>query len=162
MRGFQVTIGGTYVLLDDVVTTLRLYADSLPDPTQVYEAAAWLVSGQQPPAVEQWDTPPPEPEIYSEPDAAVDRIEVYPEDPTAERPRWIARGCSSEGDILYVTRGSFDQDYVIRDAEGRWPGRTVHLVADSAHDTVWEERDPGGIRSTGTKRRRPSPKRLWA
>lgn len=166
IRGFQVTIGGTYVLLDDVVTSLREYAQSLHDPGDgalIHELATWLVSGERQlpeqmsldtAAVGEPEPPDPQQEI-------VDRVEVYPDDPTSERPRWIARACDSEGKILTVTNGSFDQEYVIQNAGERWPGKPVHLLADASQDTVWEENDPGGIRSPLTSRRRPSPNRLW-
>jgi len=170
MRGFQVAIGGTYVLLDDVVTALRAYAQSQEDPDAgalVHEVATWLQAGDT--ALPVLDTPN-DIQIFSETfeqpqpqeTPGADRVEIYPDDPTAARPKWMARACSAEGDILYVTNGSFDQDYVIRDAEQRWPSLTLHLIAHAGVDTVWEERDPGGIRSASSGDRRPSPKRLWA
>lgn len=169
MRGFQVGITGTYVLLDDVVTALREYAQSLDDPASgglVHEVANWLHSGAEPIPVEDEDVPesattPVELPAAVEADPNVDRVEIYPDDPESPRPRWIARSCDSTGKILFVTNGSFDQAYVIRDAEERWPGKSIHLIAEYSHDTVWEENDPGGLRSTATKRRRPSPNRLW-
>jgi hypothetical protein len=177
IRGFQIGIGGTYVLMDDVVTVLREFAQSMdahawdatgvPDPREVlYEVATWLQSGERPPSLdsvqdavilgEAGDTPE-EPSSSS----AVDRIEVYPDDPMAIKPRWVARACSADGDILTVTNGSFDQEYVIKDAQQRWPNRTVHLLTEAGQDSVWEERDPGGIRSASSGRKRPSPKRMY-
>jgi hypothetical protein len=171
IRGFQVMIGGTYVLLDDIVTSLREYAQSLPDPAAgglIHEVATWLQSGERS-LPEMIQVPGPE---ESEPTAApvqvpgpldlrVDRVEVYPDDPTAVKPRWLARSCDSDGKILFVTNGSFDQDYVIQDAGQRWPGVDIHLLTHAGIDTVWEERDPGGIRSASSGHRRPSPNRLW-
>ncbi len=170
IRGFQVTIGGTYVLMDDVVTALRQFAQSLDDPDQggaVHEAATWLQSGDRP--LPEADSPVP-PEAAAPPERTaedillseiVDRIEVYPDDPLAVRPRWIARACDSSGRILKVTNGSFDQEYVIRDAQERWPDVTTHLLTEYGQDTVWEENDPGGIRSASNGRRRPSPHRMY-
>ena len=158
IRGFPISITGTYVLLDDVITTLREYAQSLPDAEQgalIHELATWLGSSR-----ESNELPVVEDPI--QPQLAVDRVEVYPDDPMALKPRWIARACSADGDILQITNGSFDQEYVIQDAQQRWPGKDVHLLAEAGQDSVWEERDPGGIRSAVTSRRRPSPKRLWA
>ena len=164
MRGFPVPITGTYVLLDDVISALRSYAQAYEE-SAVDEAATWLGSGRSsllPPYGEQLPVPQLEQvSVESGSDPDVDRIEVYPDDPDAIRPRWIARACDATGKILHNTNGSFDQEYVIRDAGERWPGAPVHLVADYSHDTVWEENDPGGLRSVHTKRRRPSPNRLW-
>jgi hypothetical protein len=168
IRGFQVTIGGTYVLLDDVVTVLREYAQSLgaiPEREIIHEVATWLQSGELPLPEQQpvQDPAPSPPQTFTplDPELGVDRVEIYPDDPLALKPRWIARACSAEGDILYVTNGSIDQEYVIADAQQRWPGCDVHLLTEAGQDTVWEERDPGGIRSASNGRRRPSPKRLW-
>lgn len=164
LRGFQVQIGGVYVLLDDVITALREYSRAY-ESDEVMLAANWLGSGEQ--QLPQVQAPGPE---FAEPapfepnqaeQNGVDRVEVYPDDPTNPRPRWIARSCNSDGKILMVTNGSFDQEYVIRDAEQRWPGKPIHLLTDASIDTVWEERDPGGIRSASSGRRRPSPNRLW-
>ena len=55
IRGFQVGIGGTYVLMDDVVTALRGFAQSLDDPDAgalVHEVASWLGAGAPPPVIE--------------------------------------------------------------------------------------------------------------
>lgn len=168
LRGFQVQIGGVYVLLDDIVTVLREYALTLADPdemTLVNELAGWLGSGErQLPEAQESPLPevPAEPAVVYAYDENVDRVEIYPDDPTAIRPRWIARSVDDTGSILFVTNGSFDQDYVIRDAEQRWPDKDIHLLTEAGIDTIWEERDPGGIRSASSGRRRPSPKRLWA
>ena len=170
IRGFGISIGGTYVLLDDVVTALHTYANSYhdPDDANVHEAATWLQAAIHAGPVdfpgehvteESQDVP-----VFGIVDdmvGQVDRIEIYPDDPEAKEPRWIARACDDTGRILRVTNGSFDQEYVIRDAQERWPDKPTHLVVDYSHDTVWEENDPGGLRSVHTKRRRPSPNRLW-
>lgn len=166
IRGFQTQIAGTYVLLDDVITSLREYAQSLEDSTDgalIHEVAAWLQSSERElPAVESTaavEAPPPA--VHAD-DPAVDRVEIYPDDPASLRPRWIARSCDENGRILFITNGSFDQEYVIKDASERWPGKNVHLLTEAGIDTVWEERDPGGIRSASSGRRRPSPNRMWA
>lgn len=165
MRGFAVTIGGTYVLLDDVVTALREYAQSLSNPDHgalVHELATWLRSGEQPSSGSVQEPGQEQPVADDPVTSGVDRIEVYPDDPLSPEPRWVARGCSDEGDILSITNGSFDQDAVIADAQARWPNADVHLLSHAGIDTVWEERDPGGIRSSSSGQRRPSPKRLFA
>lgn len=161
IRGFPVTIGGTYVLLDDVVTALRAYATA-HESWDVNDAASWLQAGGQPlPDAPEATAEVGEPEPPDAGQDLVDRVEVYPDDPENPRPRWIARTCDATGKILTVTNGSFDQEYVLRNAGDRWPGKPVFLVADYSHDTVWEENDPGGIRSPLSSRRRPSPNRLW-
>lgn len=161
IRGFPISITGTYVLLDDVVTVIREYAQTSPDPViggAIHELATWLQGGQ---AEDEPERVIPETPVAVAAAEGVDRIEVYPSDPEDPRPKWHARACSPEGDILYTTAGSFDQEYVIRDAQERWPGVNTHLIADASVDTVWEEKGPDAIRSPLTKRRRPSPKRLW-
>lgn len=89
------------------------------------------------------------------------RIEIFPDDPEAPRPRWHARSVDDMGRILFVTGGSFDQQYVEQDARERWPGKDIFYIADASVDTVWEEQAPTGVRGVHTHRRRPSPNRLW-
>ena len=149
MRGFQVGIGGTYVLLDDVVTVLRQYAQSLPDPDQaglVHEIATWLTSGEsmpEPIEVEEplplaVDQPPYGAEALDEsPD--IGRIEIYPDPPEDPRPKWYARSVDTGGYIMQVTNGSFDQDWVIENARERWPGKDVYLLKHAGQDSKWEE-----------------------
>lgn len=164
IRGFPVSITGTYVLLDDVVTVIREYAQTSPDPViggAIHELATWLMGGMEVTAPAEAIETRVSPADQAEPVEGVDRIEVYPSDPEDPRPKWHARACGPEGDILFTTAGSFDQQYVIRDAQERWPGVNTHLIADASVDTVWEEKGPDAIRSPLTKRRRPSPKRLW-
>lgn len=234
IRGFPVTVGGLYVLFDDVITVLREYAQTLEtrDAETVYDLVIWLQSGERPmpsdsdeadhvsglevamletlieqtepisavnrvevfstgelwyaralaengellyatagsveqaEAIQEAQNRWPGKDVHlvtMQPDTqGIDRIEIYPDDPRAMRPKWVARACSEDGDILSVTNGSFDQEYVIRDAQQRWPGKECHLVTHAGIDTVWEERDPGGIRSSSSGDRRPSPKRMFA
>lgn len=159
IRGLQVQITGTYVLLDDVVTTLRAYADSV-DSVAVHEAANWLQGGAPPmpmPA-ETTQAPRPEESVESvhgaEPDDVtldVDRVEIFPVE-TASGVRWHARSIDTGGNIMKTTNGSFDQTWVIENAQERWPGIGVHLLRSAGEDSMWEERGRLG----------PSPKRLWA
>jgi len=156
VRGFQVNIGGTYVLLDDIVSIIRDYAQSLEDPDAgalVHEIASWLASG----------TPPlntPEPEVVEvDPEARfrdtdpgdmtpdVDRVEVFPDD----EGKWYARSVDTGGNIMKTTHGSFDKEYVLKNAENRWPGKPIHEIANAMEDSMWKERGRMG----------PSPKRLW-
>jgi len=154
LRGFQVQIGGTYVLLDDVVTVLRMYADSI-DSIAVHEAANWLISGQQLPEIESQDRTPDTTNIAhevhgAEPDDVnldVDRVEVFPN----EEGKWFARSIDTGGNIMKTTNGSFDVNWVVQNAEDRWPGIPIRIVASESSDSMWEERGRKG----------PSPKRLW-
>ena len=60
---------------------------------------------------------------------------MYPDSPDDPRPRWIARAVDSTGRIVRQTNGSFDRDYVVKDAQERWPGRDVHMISDVSVDT---------------------------
>lgn len=170
VRGFPVTITGTYVLLDDVVTVIREYAQSLADADDgalVHELATWLQSGE-PPAEASTDAVGEGIERITELVAdsfrvgPIDRIEIYPDDPMAMKPHWVGRACSSDGDIMDIGRGSFDQEEAIDEARRNWGDLPVHVVTEAGVDTIWEERDPGGLRSSSSGHRRPSPKRMFA
>ena len=151
IRGVQVTIGGTYVLMDDVLTALRVYAQSLDpdDAAAVHGAAGWLQAGAQaPPQIEQV----PEEVLYqvhgAEPDDVthgVDRIEIYPDPPDDPNAKWYARSVNTQGFILKVTDGSFDQAWVIRNAEERFPGIPLYLLKSAGEDSKWVEDQSRGV-----------------
>lgn len=174
IRGFQVAIGGTYVLMDDVVTALREYAKLVADPESratVYDVAEWLATGAASSALDLNETEhletamevmgPAEPPFGAEaldgsPD--IGRIEVYPDPPDDPRPKWYARSVDTGGYILQVTNGSFDQDWVIENAQERWPGKDIYLLRNAGEDSKWEEdRTRGAFPSKG-----PPVRRLWA
>lgn len=164
MRGFAVTIGGTYVLMDDVVTAIRAYAQSLDDPNFgafAHEIANWLAGGL-PPAVpdssphaevapqplehigEAVDTP----DVFgAEPDDnvhGVDRVEVYPVE-TPSGLKWYARSIDTGGFILKTTNGSYDQNWVISNADERWPDKPIHLLNSAGEDSKWIEDGTRGV-----------------
>ena len=140
IRGFLVTANGTYVLMDDVVAAIREYAQSLEDANDgaaVHALAGWLVGGD------------PEPvEVHgAEADDVtldVDRVEVYPVE-TPSGLRWHARSIDTGGFILKTTGGSFDQEWVIRNAAERWPGVNVHLLSQAGEDSKWIEDGTRGV-----------------
>lgn len=155
IRGFPVTIGGTYVLLDDVITVLREYAQSLVDPDQglvVHEVATWLQSGAQEVLEPQESTlrpsddVEPEPiETYLTPD--VDRVELFPtESAEGGARKWHARSIDTSGNEMKRTAGSFDKAYVERDIFDRWPGVSVYEVQDEGESSMERERGKRGFR----------------
>lgn len=165
IRGFQVGIGGTYVLMDDVVTAIREYAQSLADPefgSLVHDLANWLTSGQPLPqapdypnpgqvALTEFDVPADTIVHGAEADDVtldVERVEMFPD----ADGKWYARSIDTSGNIMKITDGSFDKPWVLRNAEQRWPGIHLVEVQSAMDDSMWRERGHIG----------PSPKRLWA
>jgi hypothetical protein len=179
IRGFPVPEAGTYVLVNDVVSAIRAFAQSLPDPEDgalVHELASWLAAGAVPPAGE--DSSPhvevaPQPleqigEAVDTPDVfgaeeddvspGVDRVEIYPDPPEDPRPKWYARSIDTGGFILKVTNGSYDFEWVVQNAEERWPGIPLHLLKSAGEDSKWVEDSTRGVfPSLG-----PPVRRLWA
>ena len=156
IRGFPVTIGGTYVLLDDVVTVLREFAQSLADPDQaalVHEVATWLVSGEQGHVMEQKlqtieeKMDEIEYSIYGAevddvtPD--VDRVELFPSEERGMK-KWYARSLDTSGNVMKVTNGSFDKPFVEKNARERWPGFTIYEVQDENERSMFKERGKRG------------------
>jgi hypothetical protein len=145
IRGFPIPVAGTYVLLDDVVSALRVYAQSLTDPEAgalVHELASWLNAGEEPPSHNA------EPSLTSvevhgaevddvTPDVA--RIEVFPDPPDDPRPKWYARSIDTGGHILKTTNGSFDYEWVVQNAQERFPGIDIHLLKNAGDDSMWTE-----------------------
>lgn len=167
IRGFQTQIAGTYVLFDDVITAIRQYAQSFDDPEAgalIHELANWLSSGEAvpEPAPELEVVAEEQPyEVYgSEPDdvsPGVERIEVFPDPPDDPRPKWYARSVDTGGFILKTTGGSFDQEWVIRNAEERWPGIPIHLLKSAGDDSKWTEDGTRGVFPS----KGPPVRRLW-
>lgn len=161
IRGFQTQAVGTYVLMDDVIAAIREYAQSLDDPHSgglIHDLATWLDGGQHPleegPVQEIKDIFGAE---ESDATDVVDRIEVYPDPPDDPRPKWYARTVDTSGYIIKVTSGSFDQSWVIENAEERWPGRPIHLLKHAGEDSKWvEDAHRGAFPSVG-----PPTRRLW-
>lgn len=167
MRGFEVGIGGTYVLLDDVVTALRQFAQSLANPDEaalVHEVSTWLISGGSIPAPHQEESLPlavDEPPYGSEPmDQSIDigRVEIYPDPPDDPKPKWYARSVDTGGFILQITNGSFDQEWVIKNAQERWPGKDIYLLQHAGEDSKWVEDGTRGVFPS----KGPPVRRLWS
>lgn len=180
IRGFPVSIGGTYVLLDDVITALRAYAQSLEDPDAgavVHEVASWLQAGDGVPlesleAAQAAMAPPsaPEPPYGAEagdtsPD--IDRVEIFPDPPDDPRPKWYARSVDTGGYVMQTTGGSFDQEWVIQNAQERWPDKQIHLLKSAGEDSMWlENQTTGTLKPPGGNRGAfpslgPPIRRLW-
>lgn len=152
IRGFHTDIAGTYVLMDDVVSALREYAQSLEDPNDgalVHGVATWLSDGAQmqerpaevaPVAANE--------EIYGAehddvtPD--VDRVELFPVEEVAGKRKWYARSVDTAGNVMKVTNGSFDKTFVEKNARDRWPGITIHEVQDENERSMFKERGDRG------------------
>jgi len=167
IRGFQVQIGGTYVLMDDVLTAIRAYAQSLDDPDAgalVHDLANWLSAGGELPEIreEVQEDLPLAVEVHG---AEVDditldvaRVEIYPDPPEDPRPKWYARSIDTGGFTLKTTNGSFDFEWVVKNAEERWPGIPIHLLKNAGEDSKWVEDSTRGVFPS----KGPPVRRLWA
>lgn len=157
IRGFQ-AVEATYVVMDDVITSIREYAQSLEDPNAgalIHDLATWLDGGLD--TTGYGDEAPqvyPEsalesPEVFGaeHDDVSEDvaRVEIYPDPPEDPRPKWYARSIDTGGFILKTTNGSFDQEWVIQNAQERWPGIDVHLLKSAGEDSKWIEDATRGV-----------------
>ena len=85
------------------------------------------------------------------------RVEVYPDPPDDPRPKWYARTIDTGGFIIKITDGSYDQEFVIRNAQERFSGIPILLLKHAGEDSKWtEDAERGVFPSIG-----PSPRRLW-
>lgn len=196
LRGFSLTEIGTYVLMDDVVSAIREYAQSLEDPEAgalIHEVAFWLSAGESPPNLQVVDALPLAVETTGEDFICVEcghthyrdshcpvcqhehsveppfgaealdesrdigRVEIYPDPPEDPRPKWYARSIDTGGYVMQITNGSFDMDWVIRNAEERWPGKEIHLLKNAAEDSKWTEDSTRGVFPS----KGPPVRRLW-
>lgn len=174
IRGILAEVPGLYISARDAAALLGRYAEQYHgEGREALYAAAQVFAGLDAPDAgdallaaptapltptpERDPAPPVEaPAVAVDPEIA--RVEVYPD----VDGKWHARPVDSTGAILFVTDGSFDRDYVERDAVERWPGVEIFEVADAMGDSIWDEQHTvGDARSAYTGRRRPSPRRLW-
>lgn len=151
-----------YVLLEDVIASIREYAQSLEDPNAgaaIHELASWLGASNMPAAVAGFSEPEPEETV----EGNVDRVELYPDPPEDPRPKWYARTVDAEGRILHTTNGSFDYDYVYKDASERWPDKTIHQLTKWSDDSIFTENQERNAYPTAAPlRERISPRRMFA
>ena len=77
------------------------------------------------------------------PDVA--RIEVFPDPPDDPRPKWYARSIDTSGFIMKTTNGSFDFEWVVKNAEERWPDIPIHLLQNAGEDSKWVEDSTRGV-----------------
>ena len=167
IRGIHVEVGGTYVLLDDVVASIREYAQSLDDPNAgaaIHELASWLGQGDMPAATAGITaTPHSVEDLQQAQELSVYRVEMYPDPPDDARPRWYARSVDADGTILHTTAGSFDYDYVYKDASERWPDKPIYQLNKWADDSVFvENQERNAYPTAAPMRERVSPKRMFA
>lgn len=146
IRGFQMEAPGTYVLLEDVVTAVREYAQSLDDANAgalIHDVANWLQSGETPPQQEAAT-----PSMSMLPPIADDaRIEIYPTESGSGRIKWYSRLMARDGVLVAEQgNGSFDRSEVEVQAEQRWPGIPMYEVQDENERSVWSERGERGHR----------------
>jgi hypothetical protein len=167
IRGIHVETGGTYVMLDDVVASIREYAQSLTDPSAgaaIHELASWLGASSMPAAVAGITTVPHSTEELQEAqDLSVYRVELYPDPPEDPKPKWYARSVDEEGNILHTTNGAYDYEHVYNTAAERWPGKQIYQLKRWADDSVFLEKMEKNTNQTAAPLRdRVSPKRMFA
>ena len=163
IQGFQVPTEGTYVLLDDVISAIRAYAQSLEDPNAgglIHDLATWLDGGRDPEVQVPETSGVAEAPHGQEPDdvtEGVARVEVYPDPPDHPNPKWFARTVDTSGYVIKVTDGDFDQAFVIRNAEERFAGVPILLLKHAGEDSKYMEDSTRGVfPSIG-----PPVRRLW-
>lgn len=154
-------------MLDDVVASIREYAQALDDPNAgaaIHELASWLGASDMPAATAGITTVPhSEEDLQAAQDLAVYRVELYPDPPDDLKPKWYARSVDSEGNILFTTSGAFDYEYVHHSASERWPGKPIFQLRRWADDSVFMENMERNTNQTAAPLRdRVSPKRMFA
>jgi len=153
IRGIPVTAPGTYVLLEDVVAAIREYAQAQDDPNAgalIHDLASWLDGGvPEAPESTSFQVQDEMNEVHgAEHDdvtEGVARVEIYPDNPDDPRPKWYARTVDTSGYIIKTTNGSFDQSWVIQNAEERFPGIPVHVLRHAGEDSKWIEDSTRGV-----------------
>jgi hypothetical protein len=149
MRAIGVQEPGTYILFEDIVDVIRSFALSVDDSRKrqgLLELIMWLETGsmglQEPDVVKEDDlrasnVSKPVRKFRTKEDP--DRIELYPD---ASR-KWHARLVDLEGNVIGpVNDGSFDRNWVEKDAAEKYPELIIHQMESEQDDSTWDHKGP--------------------
>lgn len=148
LRGIGVAEPGTYILFDDILETIRVYAFSAEDSKKqqtIYELINWLESIILSGEVLEEDFEESISEIKSGRGVIVstideaERIELYPDADS----KWHARLIDKNGLIIgRVNDGSFDRDWVETDAAKKYPKLEIVQLESEEEDSTWTHKGP--------------------
>lgn len=143
LRAIAAPEPGMYVLFEDILEAIGSFAltvDSFKKQQAIHELIMWLEgSGGEFIETEEptEETPKFVKKFRTKEDP--DRIELYPD---ADR-KWHARLVDLDGnDIGEVNDGSFDREWVEKDASTQYPHLIIHQMEHEDEDSTWTGKGP--------------------
>jgi hypothetical protein len=143
LRAIAAPEPGTYILFEDMLDAIRSFAlsvDTFKKQQGIHELLQWLEAtgdafyegveeeGQEAVPVKRFKTR-----------ADAERIELYPD---GDR-KWHARLVDHDGnDIGEANGGSFDRDWVEKDASAQYPDLIIHQMEGEDEDSNWTGKGP--------------------
>jgi len=142
LRAIGVQEPGTYILFEDMLDAIRSFAltvDSFKKQQGVHELISWL-EGTGSAFFEGEEEEPEKPlgRIFKT-KADAERIELFPD---SDR-KWHARLIDHDGNIIgEANNGSFDQQWVEKDAAEQYPDLIIHQMESEEEDSTWMGKGP--------------------
>ena len=145
LRAIGVQEPGTYILFEDILDAIRSFAlsvDNFKKQQGVHELIMWL-EGTGAGFVEE-NEQIPQGIVFSTKEslalgADAERIELYPD---ADK-KWHARLIDHSGQIIGdINSGSFDQQWVEKDAAEQYPDLIIHQMESEDEDSTWSYKGP--------------------
>ena len=145
LRAIGVQEPGTYILFEDMLDAIRSFAlsvDTFKKQQGIHELIQWLEGTASGFGDEESfnvdEVAKPQGRIFKT-KADPERIELYPD---ADR-KWHARLIDHDGQIIgEVNNGSFDQQWVEKDAAEQYPELIIHQMETEDEDSTWMGKGP--------------------
>ena len=155
LRAIGVQEPGTYILFEDFMDAIRSFAlsvDNFKKQQGVHELIMWLegTASEFGKNEETFDVDNFSKAVLKDKlEVDAERIELYPD---ADK-KWHARTIDSNGHIIGdINDGSFDREWVEKDAAMQYPDLIIHQMESEDEDSTWNRKGPSPrIWNRGTK-----------
>ena len=142
LRAIAVQEPGTYILFEDIIEAIGSFAltvDTFKKQQGIHELISWLEgTGGNFYAEDEEEPNKPVGRIFKT-RADAERIELYPD---GDR-KWHARLVDHDGnDIGEANGGSFDREWVEKDAAEQYPDLIIHQMESEDEDSTWMGKGP--------------------
>lgn len=143
LRAIAAPEPGTYILFEDILEAIGSFAltvDSFKKQQAIHELIMWLEgSGGEFVSDEE---APDQPQKFVKKFKTKDdpeRLELYPD---SDR-KWHVRAIDHDGNIIgEINAGSFDREWVEKDAAEQYPDLIIHQMESEDEDSTWDHKGP--------------------
>lgn len=137
LRALAVAEPGTYILFEDMLDAIRSFAltvDTFKKQQGIHELIMWL-EGTGGAFYEEEEEEEKVPLKIFKTKNDPERIELYPD---SDR-KWHARLIDHDGNVIgEANKGSFDREWVEKDAASQYPDLTIYQMESEDEDSTWK------------------------